>query len=214
MEHRIHRYRERERHDREELYELLDGEQFAVLATVTDEGEPWAIPISYGRWADRIVLHGSTGAGLLRAAAAGALVVLTVVHVDALVVGDRGDGTSSNYRSATIRGSLQRLEGAEKIEALNALLDSYLPGRSGEVPQYTRKELAATMVATLAVEEDNWVYKTRTGMPSEPDGQAAGWAGVVPIQTRFGAPVAASWAEGPVPASVRALLGPDDRPGA
>lgn len=209
MEHRIHRYREREHHDRGELYELLDGEQFAVLSTVSDEGEPWAVPISYGRLGDRIVLHGSTGAGLLRAAAAGAPVVLTVAHVDALVVGDRGEGTSSNYRSATIRGRLQRLEGPEKVEAINALLDSYLPGRSGEVPQHTNKELAATMVCTLDIGEDNWLYKTRTGMPSAPDGEAAGWAGVIPLETRFGEPVPAPWAIGDMPASVRAVLGPD-----
>ena len=66
------RMKEMRRSDRAELDRLLDEELVGTLATVTTDGEPWAVPMLYARVGDRVLLHGSTGAGALRRVAAGA----------------------------------------------------------------------------------------------------------------------------------------------
>ena len=75
-----------------------------MLSTVVD-GAPLAVPLLYARDGDRVLLHGSTGAGALRAVAAGAPAVLTVFVLDALVVAPTTFESSVNYRSATVRGA-------------------------------------------------------------------------------------------------------------
>ena len=62
--------------DRAALDALLDEQWFGVLSTVSD-GEPWAVPMLYARDGDRILLHGSTGAGALRHVAGGAPAVFS-----------------------------------------------------------------------------------------------------------------------------------------
>ena len=50
---------------RDRLDALLDDELVGTLATVVD-GDPWAVPLLFARDDDRLLLHGSTGAGALR----------------------------------------------------------------------------------------------------------------------------------------------------
>lgn len=187
--------------DRRLLDEILDEGMVAVLSTVAD-GLPWSIPIAYARAGDRIVVHGSTGAGALRHVAAGAPVTLTVTHVDALVVADTAFDHSMNYRSAVLRGTLDRVSaGAEEL--LDAFLDALLPGRSAEVRANSRKELAATAVLALPITADNWVVKSRSGGAASTEG---GWSGVLPLRTGYARIEPTPGLDLPVPDSVRAAL--------
>lgn len=207
---RLHRYPDRGSDDRAALDALLDAEWTGVLSTVVD-GEPWAVPMLFVRAGDEIVLHGSTGAGALRAVAAGAPAVLTVMAVDALVVAHTTFDSSMNYRSATIRGQLTPVDSERAAELLDLLSDRMLPGRSTEVRGHLPKELAATLAMTLPITDGEWIYKARTGgVGDEPSGVDAGttaWAGVVPITRGYGEPEPAGWNRGELPASVRALTG-------
>ncbi|HEX5301636.1 MAG TPA: pyridoxamine 5'-phosphate oxidase family protein, partial [Streptosporangiaceae bacterium] len=68
----INRHRERSREERADLDAVLDaGPHVGTLSTVAD-GRPWVVPMLYGRAGDRILMHGSVGAGALRHVAAGA----------------------------------------------------------------------------------------------------------------------------------------------
>jgi nitroimidazol reductase NimA-like FMN-containing flavoprotein (pyridoxamine 5'-phosphate oxidase superfamily) len=60
------RHRERGRTDRADLYAVLDAGLICHLALVRD-GAPVVLPTGYGRIDDTVYLHGSTGAGYLRA---------------------------------------------------------------------------------------------------------------------------------------------------
>ena len=60
------RHRERGRTDRADLYAVLDAGLICHLALVRD-GAPVVLPTGYGRIDDMVYLHGSTGAGYLRA---------------------------------------------------------------------------------------------------------------------------------------------------
>lgn len=183
--------------DRALLDDVLDDGLVAVLSTVVD-GLPWSVPIAYVRVDDRIVLHGSTGAGALRRVAAGAPATLTVTHVDGLVVADTAFDHSMNYRSAVVRGNLAT-ESADAAELLDRFVDGLLPGRSAELRANNRKELAATLVLTLPITADNWIAKHRTGGASASEG---GWSGVLPVRTGYTAIEPSPGADGEVPASV------------
>lgn len=205
--HRIGRLAERSRDSRTDLDSVLDACAFGTLATVVD-GNPWAVPMLYARVGDRILLHGSTGAGALRHVAAGAPASLCVTLLDGIVVADNLFDSSANYRSAVVHGRLTPLGPEEAASALVELSDALIPRRSTEVRPSTRKELAATLTIALPIEPGRWTVKVRAAPPSEGDADPQVWAGVVPMRTVAGEPIRAPWvSEGvPVPASVQALL--------
>lgn len=70
--------------------------------------------------------------------------------------------------------------------ALDVITDRLLPGRVAELRRPTAKELAATMVLALPIEE--WSLKISADWPEDPPEDIAGdaWAGVVEIGTWHG----------------------------
>ena len=202
---RLTRETDRERTDRAALDTLLDEVLVGTLSAVSD-GEPWSLPIFFARDGDRVLFHGSTGAGLLRHLAAGAPATFTVFSLDGIVVAHTAFESSANYRSAVLRGRLAVLDGAEAARALDVLTDRLIPGRTTEVRGTNRRERAATVVLALPITA--WLAKERTGEAGLPDEATDAWAGVVPLRLVAGEPVTDSWVPGdrPVPPSVHALL--------
>lgn len=192
--------------DRTRLDALLDDEMVATLSTVTDSGEPWAVPMLFARDGDRILFHGSTGAGALRHLAAGAPVALTVMALDGIVVASSTFDHSANYRSAVVRGVPETLTGDEQARALDVLTDRILPGRSGEVRPSRPKEWSATAMLALPITEGKWLYKERTGGPGASEEEHSAWTGVIPFGRTAGVPEPAADAVGPVPDSVWSLV--------
>ncbi len=203
------RIKEKRRSDRAELDRLLDGELVATLATVTTDGRPWAVPMFYARDGDRLLLHGSTGAGALRQVAAGAEAVIAVTAIDALVIATSLFEHSANYRSAVVRGSLVRLVGDEAVTALDRLSDALVPGRRSEVRGHLKKEVVATVALALDITDDNWLLKVSEGDVDEeldvvPDDV---WTGLLPVVRTYGEPIRSPWLPDDLaaPPSVEAL---------
>ena len=214
---RITRLAERQRHDREALYDVLDSALVAHVAVVRD-GVPVVLPLLHARDGERLLLHGSTGGGLLREAAGGAPVTVAVTVVDGLVVADSLFESSANYRSAVVFGRCSVVPPEGRLVALQALSEHLLPGRWAEVRPPTPKELAATLVLEMSLEHAS--VKVRTGPPSPFDASAEPppddvplWWGVVPLAQTAGEPVTAPDvpAGTPLPPSVLALLTPPAR---
>lgn len=204
----INRHPERARTEVEELHRLLDDVMDGTLVTVTDDGRPWVVPMLFARDGDRLLFHGSTGAGALRHVAAGAPVAFSVTTIDALVVAHCTFEHSANYRSVVIHGSMTRLEGEEKWTALDTVSDRLLPGRVAEVREMTKRELAATMV--LALPLTDWTMKARAGGPGATEEVHEAWTGVVPMRTVYGPAIPdPGSADRAVPASVRRLIDTD-----
>jgi nitroimidazol reductase NimA-like FMN-containing flavoprotein (pyridoxamine 5'-phosphate oxidase superfamily) len=201
---RIRREAERARYQRSELDGVLDATILGTLSTVVD-ARPLTVPMLYARIGDRLLLHGSTGAGALRRVAAGAPATLCVAILDGLVVADNLFNSSVNYRSAVVRGRLTLIAEDDAYDALTAMSERLIPGRSIEVAAHTTKELAATLVMAMPIEPDAWTVKVRTGPPDDPDVDPDAWAGVVPIVSEYGPPLPAPWvsADTAVPPSVR-----------
>ena len=204
------RKKERRSAEREQLDRLVDEVRVATLATVSEEGEPWAVPMLVARDGDRLLLHGSTGAGALRRVAAGAQAAVCVYAVDGLVLASSMFDHSANYRSAVVRGPLARLQGQQAWDALEAVSDSLVPGRRAEVRPMVDKEVAATVALALDITDDNWILKVRSGGTGEdPDSVPDDvWTGVVPVRTTYGEPEPSPWQpeDLPTPPSVAALV--------
>jgi nitroimidazol reductase NimA-like FMN-containing flavoprotein (pyridoxamine 5'-phosphate oxidase superfamily) len=163
-----------------------------VLATLTRKPD---------RGGDRLLLHGSTGAGAFRQLAAGAKVAVCGFLVDGLVIAQRQFDHSANYRSAVVRGICRVLGGDEKAWALDLFTDTILPGRVAECPPHSTKELAQTLLLALPITADNWVAKRRTGPAASSE---SAWTGVIPMTPSYREPVSNSTL--PVPPSVARLV--------
>jgi nitroimidazol reductase NimA-like FMN-containing flavoprotein (pyridoxamine 5'-phosphate oxidase superfamily) len=187
---RIRRLPDKAVTDRPTLDAVLDAGLVAHLAIAVD-GQPYALPVAYARDGDRVLVHGSTGSRLFRELAAGASACLTVTLLDGLVLARSAFESSMNYRSAMVLGRARRLSGPAQLAALRVLTEHLLPGRWESLRDPLPRELAATMV--LALPLDEWSVKVSTGPPEDPDDDLDSpvWAGVVPIVTSYGRPVAA-----------------------
>jgi uncharacterized protein len=95
-----------------------------------------------------------------------------------------------NYRSVMAVGRTRRMtDPEEKDAALAALVEHIVPGRSTEVRPGDRRELAATAVLALPLDEVS--AKVRTGDPKDEDEDydLPYWAGVLPLALEPGRPV-------------------------
>jgi hypothetical protein len=189
---KVRRHPERSSHEREAIDAILDEGLVCHVGIVVD-GRPVVIPMAYARDGERLLLHGATSSRLVQALASGAPVCVTVTLLDGLVLARSAFDSSMNYRSAVLFGRARRITGeAERRRALDLLTDHLLPGRTRELRAPLERELAATGVLELVIEEAS--AKKRSGPPSEPAGAAASgaWAGVVPLRLAAGVPAPAS----------------------
>ena len=169
------------------LHDLLDEAYVAHVGLVRD-GHPLVVPTGMARDGDRLLVHGSTGSGWLRELADGADACVTVTSLDGLVVARSAFESSFQYRSAVLFGRFTALTGPEKTAALDVLVEKLVPGRTAEVRATTGKELAATLVLALPIEQ--WSLRVSDKWPEDEPDDVAGdaWAGVVPLEVRFGHP--------------------------
>ncbi|MCB5180651.1 pyridoxamine 5'-phosphate oxidase family protein [Streptomyces antimicrobicus] len=186
------RSRERAHYDRETVHSILDAAYLCHLGFVRD-GAPVVLPTLYARVGERLYIHGSTGSRPLLAAGKadpGLPVCVTVTHVDGLVLAKSAFHHSINYRSVVVHGTAYQVtDEAEARTALDALVDQVVPGRAADSRPANAKELAATAVIRLDLEEVS--AKIRTGgVNDEPEDLALPyWSGVVPVTRTYGTPI-------------------------
>lgn len=187
---RVRRAPERAAGDPAALHEVLDEGLICHVGFV-DGGSPVVIPTSYGRDGDVVYLHGSTGSRMMRQLATGVPVCLTVTLLDGLVLARSVMHHSMNYRSAVVFGRARAVDDAdERLHAFQVIVEHLVPGRWADARHPNRREAAATAVVALDLAEAS--VKLRTGPPSddEIDLDDGTWAGVLPVTTTVGAPVA------------------------
>jgi uncharacterized protein len=208
---RVSRLREKQRTSRDGLDDLLDSTPLATVALIRD-GHPVAFPTGFARLGDDLVIHGSTGSPWMRALAAGAQAAVSVTALDGVMVARSGFESSFHYRSATLFGTFALVPDAEKNRLLEALTDTFIPGRVAELRASTGRELAASLALRMPITADNWSLKVSAGWPEDPESDVAAgaWAGVVPLTVTYGTPRAAPDCDPgtPVPPSVHSLTGP------
>lgn len=183
------RYAKRADYDRAAVHAVLDAGLVAHVGFIA-EGRPMVIPMAYGRIGEVVYLHGASKTRLVKLGAESPLCV-TVTLVDAVVLARSGFHHSMNYRSAVLHGHGRAVTDAGEVAgALAAITDHILPGRTAELRPHSAQELKATGVIALEVEAAS--AKARHGPPVDDadDIAAGGWAGLLPIATVAGTPVA------------------------
>lgn len=189
---RVRRHRDRADYDRTSVGAILD-EGFICHVACHDRGTTWMIPTAYGRRGDQLLLHGAAANHVFAAAAAGAQLVVTVTHVDGMVLARSTFSHSINYRSVVVFGQATEITDPEaKADALAAIVEHMLPGRTAEARPPTATEVRSTIVVALPLTEAS--AKVRTGPPGDgdgPDAELAVWAGTLALRTVADTPVPA-----------------------
>jgi uncharacterized protein len=186
---RVIREPDRGVYDRETVYRILD-EGFLCHVGFAADGQPFVIPTSYGRDGSNLYIHGSAASRTLRQMKAGVPVCVTVTLLDGLVLARSVFNHSMNYRSVVILGKATLVDDPqEKLTALRVLSEHIIPGRWDDARQPNERELKATSVLRVPIEE--FSAKVRTGPPidDEEDYSFPTWAGVMPLQTTVGNPI-------------------------
>jgi uncharacterized protein len=187
---RVRRLHERGRYDREAIDEVLDAGLVAHLGFVS-EGQPFVIPTLQARVGDEVYVHGSAASRTLRALRGGISACLTVTLLDGIVLARSVFEHSMNYRSVVVLGMATPVDDSEeKLVALEAFTEKLLPGRWAEARSPTAKELRATSVMRLPLDEAS--AKIRDGGPDDgdsPDAQLDVWAGHLPLVVQALTPV-------------------------
>ena len=197
----VRRLPERGSYDRAAAHAILDEGLVAHVGLAGDDG-PVVIPMLFGRDGDTLLLHGSPASRLLRGGAKGTEMCVTVTLVDGLVLARSAFHHSMNYRSVVVFGTATPVADLdERRAALDMLVEHIVPGRTADARPPSDKELRGTLVLALPLDECS--VKVRTGPPidDDEDMDLPVWAGVVPLTTVAGTPVAADDLQGdpPVP---------------
>lgn len=195
---RVRRLPEKQQSSAADLHAVLDAGRVAHVGLV-EAGQPFVLPVGYARVGDAVLLHGSTGSRLFRALAAGAPCCLTVTLLDGWVLARSSFESSMHYRSAMVLGTATSLDGERKLAGLRAMSERWLPGRWDDARRPNAKELAATLVLSLPLDE--WSVKVSDAPPEDDpaDLDLPVWAGTVPVREVWGEPVAAPDLRAPCP---------------
>jgi nitroimidazol reductase NimA-like FMN-containing flavoprotein (pyridoxamine 5'-phosphate oxidase superfamily) len=186
---RVVREAERGVYDRETAYRILDEGFLCHVGFVVD-GQPFVIPTSYGRKDDSLYIHGSAASRMLRQMKESVPVCVTVTLLDGLVLARSIFNHSMNYRSVVVLGKATLVDQPEeKLEALRLLSEHIIPGRWNDVRQPSEKELKATSVLRLAIEEFSAKVRSGPAIDDEEDYSYPTWAGVVPLEIKSGEPI-------------------------
>jgi uncharacterized protein len=185
---RIHRRSARGSYDPDVVFGILDAALCCHVGFAV-EGQPYVLPTLHARLGANLYLHGAPASRMLRTLGEGAPCCLTATLIDGLVLARSAFHHSVNYRSVAVLGTVTRVtDRAERLAALEALVERVQPGRWSACRTPTDAELAATEIVRLPVTEAS--AKVRTGPPLDDADDLAlpHWAGVIPLATVHGAP--------------------------
>lgn len=185
----ISRHSERASYDRRQAFDILDEGLVAHVGLDAGNGVT-VIPMTYARIDDELILHGAVASRWLSSLERGLAICVCVTLLDGLVLARSAFSHSMNYRSVVAFGNAELVaEEEEKMRAFRALLDHLLPGRWEDSRQPDRKEIGATTVIKMRIDEAS--VKVRSGDPvdSAKDCDLPHWAGVIPLSLQAGAAI-------------------------
>ena len=179
---RVRRMYERGHFDRNTINQILDACPLCHIGYQLD-GKPIVTPTLQWREGNQVFWHGSSASRAIRHSGS-AEVCLTASAWDGLVLARSAFHHSANYRAVMIFGQARIVtDPVEKEARLEAFMEGLFPGRWATLRPMTAKELKATTVLALPIEEAS--AKIRTGGPvdDEVDYALPIWAGTLPIRS-------------------------------
>ena len=185
----ISRHAERGSYNREFANAILDEGLVAHVGVNTPNGVI-VIPMTYARLGDEMVIHGAVASRWLNKIDDSIPISICVTLLDGLVLARSAFSHSMNYRSVVAFGEAKAISDKDKkLAAFKALLDHMIPGRWDDTKQPDDKEIAATTVLLMKLDEAS--VKIRSGPPkdAEKDMDQPYWAGVIPLSISAGEPL-------------------------
>jgi len=179
----------RAHYDEETLYEVLD-DGFMCHVSYLYEGSPIIIPTAYARKGNTIYIHGAAKNRMMNSVLNQGQACVAVTHLDGMVLARSAFHHSFNYRSAVVFGMPVKVEDEkEKNDVLKLITDNIIPDRWDEVREPSKKELKATLVIGIEIEEAS--VKIRSGAPVDDDADydLPIWAGELPMRQAFQNPI-------------------------
>ncbi|MDP4506957.1 pyridoxamine 5'-phosphate oxidase family protein [Nonomuraea turcica] len=177
-------------YDRESIDAILDAGMVAHLGFVHD-AQPFVIPTLHARVGDVVYVHGSSASRALRQVGGGMPACLTVTLLDGIVLSRSVFEHDVNYRSVVLLGQAEAVtDPREKLDALEAFMHQLIPGRWPEARHPSQKELNATAILRLPINEAS--AKANAGGPVDADtedGLLDVWAGHIPVHLHYGDPI-------------------------
>lgn len=185
---KVRRVPERGHYDQKTVFEILDA-GYICHVSFTINSRPYIIPTLYGRHSNDVYVHGATTSRLIKNLEKGFPVSLAVTHVDGIVLARSAFHHSLNYRSVVIFGKAQPVAKDQKNEALKIISDQVIPGRWEEARLPSDKELKATSILKITIDQAS--AKIRSGDPTDEknDYDLDIWAGVLPVSMKYDNPV-------------------------
>src|SRR5262249_51227855 len=187
---RVRRKPDRGHYDRETIYRILDQAVFGHVGLVAD-GLPDVTPMVIARRGGELLLHVSAPRRLIRLLATGSDLGVTLTHVAGRILTRSLFDSWLNDRSVGVCGQARPLTApGDKLYALRAFVEHFLPGRWGEARAPSDRELRATAVVSVPLAEAS--AKVRSGPPqdSKADLSLGVWAGELPFRVMSLPPVA------------------------
>ena len=179
---RVKRLNKRALYDTETVHAILDAQPMCTVGYVF-KGAPYVTPTLQWREGNHIYWHGSAASRMLEACEE-TQVCVNVTLFDGMVMARSAFNHSCNYRSVMAFGIAHKVLHRDDKEArLKAMVDQLFPGRWDMLRKMQEKELKATTILGLELNEVS--AKVRNGPPGddEEDYALPIWAGVIPLQT-------------------------------
>jgi nitroimidazol reductase NimA-like FMN-containing flavoprotein (pyridoxamine 5'-phosphate oxidase superfamily) len=174
-------------YDRATIDAILDAGILCHVGFVAD-GMPIVIPTLYWRDGDFIYLHGSIASRML-GESLDTPICVTVTHMDGLVLTRSAFHHSVNYRSVVVLGRAEEIaDPQERAARMRYFMEGLFPGRWDSLRPVKVKELKATRLLRLSIDEAS--AKIRSGPPADDkaDLDWPAWGGVIPVSLSVGKP--------------------------
>ena len=188
-ENTVRRGAKKAHYDRHTIHSILDANDICHVAFVVD-GKPFVQPINYGRSGDTLFLHGSPKNRMTKSLIDAGEATLSVAVLDAMKLTKSAYNHSVNFRSVVVFGKVrERTTDEEKLEALEVIINHFVPERWEHCRKPTREELMATRVIEVKIETASAKVADTPPADKEEDVDLDYWAGTIPVKTVFGPPV-------------------------
>ncbi len=185
---RVKRLNKRAKYDAETVHAILDATPICNVGYVF-KGSPYVTPTLQWREGDRLYWHGSSASRMLEACE-NTQVCVSVSIIDGFVMARSAFNHSCNYRSVMVFGTAVKVtDPTEKEMRLRNFTEGLWPGRWDSLRPVTAKELKATTMLSLSLDEAS--AKVRNGPPGDDEEDYAWpvWAGVIPVQQQILKPI-------------------------
>lgn len=133
----------------EDIIKILQSGEYGVLATISENGYPYATPISYVYVNNKVYLHCAVEGNKLDNIRNNNKVSFNVVGKTKVLP----EQFSTEYESAIIFGQAFEVNGEEKKEALMAIADKYSPDFKNEGLAYIDRAINKTCVVKIEIDK-------------------------------------------------------------